>query len=670
MADTSSKQSVSWIHRLQFRIFSAAELVIRLLPIEVVIRLGRCLGWCAYWITGKYRRLAKENLGIAFSGEWTERQISDTARSHFVHLGGNLLAGFKLPLMPEAEILKRVTSEGTEHVLAADSAGRNIVYAVFHLSCWELLTQVPSLYVFGRTPGSVFQPLANPLINETVLQRRQKLGYRLFDRSEGFSGPMKFVREGGCLGVLVDQHAGDHGVWSPFFNRLASTTPLAALIAKRANALLLPILIQTNGVGRWKLKILPPVCGQTVDSSDGVEQTTAKINQVAEQVIRENPADWFWVHNRWKTPKPNFLLGNYRRGIALPQDSSPDDLKKFEVIVRSPNWLGDACMALPAIRALKGGRPDLRLTVFGPEKLRGLWRSQPEVEDYIGKNDGEGLLAVSQRIKATKVKFDAGILFTNSTRSTLEFWLAGIGRLVGQKGSMRSGLLNQICPESPKSSRPLHHAAKYLRIITHAGGLDSGIEALDQGGQEPKNREAAQPIKIGLCAGAEYGPAKRWPLERFAEVANRISEQLSPIVGIEWMLFGAPGESAMGESLSSQIRVTHQNRVGKTSLEGLISELRTCDLLLTNDTGTMHLAAALGVRTVSIFGSTEPSLTGPLGPQHHILRHHVPCSPCFKRECPMGHYDCMKGITVEQVVGSVVRIYQSGRTVDSKPAQT
>lgn len=111
----------------------------------------------------------------------------------------------------------------------------------------------------------------------------------------------------------------------------------------------------------------------------------------------------------------------------------------------------------------------------------------------------------------------------------------------------------------------------------------------------------------------------------------------------------------MGEELSQLVgdQIRHTNRVGKTKLAELITDLRTCRLLVTNDTGTMHLAAAIGVPTVSIFGSTEPVLTGPLGPQHTVIRHHVPCSPCFKRECPFGHYDCMTKVSPDQVAAAV-----------------
>ncbi len=141
-----------------------------------------------------------------------------------------------------AYVAARVTVEGMEHARAVADAGRPLLYAVCHLSCWELLTQSPSLFVSGRNPGSIYQPLANPFLNAHVKRRRQKLGYTLFDLSEGFAGPMKHVREQrGAIGVLVDQHAGDKGTWCPFFDRLASTTSLPALMALRCDAPLLPL---------------------------------------------------------------------------------------------------------------------------------------------------------------------------------------------------------------------------------------------------------------------------------------------------------------------------------------------------------------------------------------------------------------------------------------------
>jgi heptosyltransferase-2 len=627
-------------HWLAYVFFRGFEGLLRLLSMEMVWHLGRALGLASYALFGKYRRLALHNLEIAFGAEHDAAWRQRTARAHFASLGANLLCGLRLSLVPPEEVLRRVRIEGMEPAQQAAQDGRPVVYLLSHTSCWEVLAQVPRIFEFNREPATVYQPLRNPFLDALIKRRRRKRGYHLFDRQDGFTGPLKHLRAAGCLGVLIDQHAGDQGLWCPFLGRLASTTPIAALMAHRCRALMMPVTVYDDGPGRWRIVGRPPI--DTTTAGLSVEGLTCWMNQSLEAAVREQPSSWFWVHNRWKTPRPQFLLRRYKRGIALPEGVTPDGLQRFELLVRSPNWLGDACMALPAVRAMKAGRPDLRLTVFGPEKLRELWEAQPEVDAYIGKAGGEGLLAVAKRLRTAGPRWDAGILLTNSTRSTLEFWLAGLPRLVGYRGSLRSRLLDQRVKEPRVVGPPWHHARRYLHIARNCG---TDIEGFEQG--PPPAPPSPGPLRIGICAGAEYGPAKRWPLERFAEVLRTVGGERPDL---EWVFFGAPGEAAMGEELSRLVgMVRHRNRVGKTRLSELITELRDCRLLLTNDTGTMHLAAALGVPTISLFGSTEPVLTGPVGDRHRVLRHHVPCSPCFKRECPFGHYDCMTGLTPERV---------------------
>lgn len=634
-------------HYLVFLLFRCAEALVKILPLGAIARLGSFAAYAAWLVAGKYRRLAVDNLRIAFGKELSEHELKHLARRHFASLGSNLLCGFKLPLMDEADIVKRVKTEGIEHVTKIVAEGKPLLFAVCHLSCWELLTQVPSLFAHGRRGSSVYQPLGNPFLDAHVRRRREKRGYALFDRSQGFAEPLKFLRTGETtLGVLVDQHAGDKGVWCPFFDRLASTTPLAALMALRCDTPLVPIAIYDNGPGHWKLVCFPPVeSGEAKPTAEGI---TAALNLAVERMIRRAPHNWFWVHNRWKTPHPDFLLSQYRRGIVFPTGCDRSRLQPFQVLVRSPNWLGDACMAFPAVRALKRGRPDLRLTILAPAKLRDLWSSLPEVDDIIAKEPGDGAFAVARRIRDKRICYDAAVLLTNSTRSALELWLARIPRLAGFRGSLRSFFLNQITPEAPVGRPPEHHARRYLRLAAHAGANTDDPALFATGTPLPA---ADGTVRIGLCAGAEYGPAKRWPLERFAETASGLSAAYPQI---EWMLFGAPGEVELGRKLSALLTGRHINLIGKTSLAELIQQLRQCRALLTNDTGTMHLAAALGVPTVSIFGSTEPVLTGPLGARHIVLRHHVPCSPCFKRECPFGHYECMTGIQPAQVAQAVM----------------
>lgn len=637
---------------LVYGLFLMVELLLRLTPLRVCVWLGRKAGWLAWIFLGSYRRLAENNIRIAFGREKSEVWIRQTARRHFVCLGGNVVCGLKLPLMSQEAVESRVTTEGMEHVKALVDAGKPVLFAVCHLSCWELLTQVPALFTFGRPPASVFQSLGNPFLNRHLKRRREKLGYTLFDRADGFSGPMKHLRERkGAIGVLVDQHAGDKGVWCPFFDRLASTSNLIGLMSIRCETPILPLAVYDEGPGRWRLVCSPPVDSrEVIPTADGL---AAAMNVAVEQMVRRLPHNWFWVHNRWKTPNPHFLLSQYKRGIVYPAGYKAENLQPFNVLVRSPNWLGDACMTFPAVRALKRGRPDVRVTVLTPSKLTDLWCEMPEVDAVIRKGGHESIGVVAKRIRK-KGFFDVAVLFTNSTRSTLELKRAGIPRLVGYRGSLRSRWLDQIIPEDKKGEgRPLHHSERYLRIA-HCCGADLKRNDL----QAPVRRRPSGAL-LGICAGAEYGEAKRWPAERFTAVAANLSRRWPRI---EWLIFGAPGEQALGEKISSLLGATkHRNLVGKTSLKELVELLQECHVLVTNDTGTMHLAAAFGVPTVSIFGSTEPRLTGPLGNIHAVVRRHVSCSPCFKRECPFGHYDCMTGVTVERVERTVVQLLARNR---------
>jgi lipopolysaccharide heptosyltransferase II len=313
-------------------------------------------------------------------------------------------------------------------------------------------------------------------------------------------------------------------------------------------------------------------------------------------------------------------------------------------------------MSVPAVRAIKAGRPDARITIAAPEKIAPVWKLIPEVDVIIALPGSELLSSV--RLLRREPSFDVAILFPNSVRAALESWLTRIPRRVGYCGHSRRWLLNQIVPVPRKPGPPEHHSLRFLRIARECGAdtLESyrsqaGVQYPTRNVQTAINR---QPIKIGLCPGAEYGPAKRWLPKRFAEAAEKISSQSS----VQWILFGTPRDATVAAEIAAALGDHCVNRVGQTTLEQLIDELRECCLLLTNDTGAMHLAALLGVPVVAIFGSTEPRFTGPLGDGHIVLRHHVECSPCFLRECPID-FRCMKAVSVQEVANAVLSILRA-----------
>ena len=636
-----------------YLLYRAGSAIARALSLPLLFVLGEFLGFCAWLILPGYRRLARRNVSIAFGNEKSPRQLRHLVRRHFQRLGANLLCSVKLTSMPLEKMAAQIEAENLDAIHRELRAGHPVVLILSHLANWELFAHILPKFIGYVRNSTIYQKLGNRFIDEHVRRGRGRAGVEMFDRREGFENAIKLLRGGGAIGILSDQHAGDHGLWAPFFGRLASTSPLPALLAKRTGAALVGVAIYTTGRAHWQIVVSP-----ALDPKAGsVESLTAKINELIASQIRRAPEDWFWVHNRWKTPKPDFLLARYRRGVHLPSNISAQDLKPFRILIRSSNWLGDAVMSVPAIRAIKAGRPDAHITVAVPSKIASMWKLVPEVSEIIPLPN-KSLLATVRSIRRQS-RFDVVILFPNSLRAALETWLTGIPRRVGYRGHFRSWLLNQIICQRETPGPIEHQADRYMRVARELGAnvQDNWREALprvrdisDGTGTVPPGDEC---VKLALSPGAEYGLAKRWLPQRFAEVAAVVAAKLS----VQWILLGTAKDVAVGEMIARTLGHSCVNRVGQTTLEQLIDELRECRLLLTNDTGTMHLASLLGVPTVAIFGSTEPRLTGPLGDRHIIVRHQVECSPCFLRECPID-FRCMKAVSVDEAINGVLALLQ------------
>jgi heptosyltransferase-2 len=319
-------------------------------------------------------------------------------------------------------------------------------------------------------------------------------------------------------------------------------------------------------------------------------------------------------------------------------------------IVRSPNPLGDACMAMPAVRALKRARPGIHLTIICRENLAPLWEACDAVDAVIPFAKGLSPLAVGRAIRAHGA-FDAGLLLPNSFRSALELRLGGVRRLAGFAGHQRRLLLKLAVPEIAPAT-PRHDAFRYLDLV-RALGVPTGSdeETLAIPPAPTPIAAATREVHLGLCPGAEYGNAKRYPVERYAKAVALLRERRPDLV-VRVSIYGSPAERGIGDELAALLDEPRVNRAGETTIGGLVDELRTCHLVATNDTGTMHLAAALGVPTIAIFGSTDPDLTAPLGRGHRIVREQVDCSPCFLRECPID-YRCMLRIEPDRVTHAI-----------------
>lgn len=372
---------------------------------------------------------------------------------------------------------------------------------------------------------------------------------------------------------------------------------------------------------------------------------------------------------------------------------SPHPIERGEVrhlLVRGVNWLGDAVMTTPAILRLRERFPGSRITLLCPEKLRDLWTSHPAVDAVLSFAPGEGVLAVSRRLRAAGA--DTAVVFPNSFRSTLEVWGAGVPRRVGSGRFPRTWLLTDRVAEDPgivrmrkrteaevrrlvaapsvgdgsgnrtaypTNSHQLHH---YLRLAAHLGADPGPLAPRLQAAPEATRAMAARLAEagaldrplVGLNAGAEYGPAKRWPLECFADAARSLAAR----TGARFVIFGGKADLPLAHDLAGRLGegIPRTILAGQTTLAELMAALSLCRVLVTNDTGPMHLAAALGVPVVAPFGSTSPELTGPGlpgDPRHRLLLGQAACAPCFLRTCPVD-FRCLRSITPEAVVAATL----------------
>ena len=325
------------------------------------------------------------------------------------------------------------------------------------------------------------------------------------------------------------------------------------------------------------------------------------------------------------------------------------------LVIRAPNWLGDAVMALPAMGAVRRTFPRSTLAVAAPASVA------PMFEELTAAGQDE-VLTVEQKSEVAAVRagrFDLAILLPNSIRSAWVVRRAAIPHRWGLAGGGRGWLLTRSV--RPRE-RPRHQAARYLALMDtlgmngdHDQPRVSVTERTVERARDLLARNGLNPSHtiVGIAPGAAYGHAKRWPPSRMAEVARRLAAR-----GASCILVGAAGDRDAGREIESALPSAAGvvNLIGRTDLRLFAGVLRHCAAFVSNDSGAMHLAAAVGVPVIAIFGPTDERVTGPIGNpgNNDVLIHQVFCRPCMLRDCPIDHR-CMKRITVDTVFGAVVK---------------
>ena len=339
----------------------------------------------------------------------------------------------------------------------------------------------------------------------------------------------------------------------------------------------------------------------------------------------------------------------------------------MRILIRASNWVGDAVLNLPALQAILRRFVGAEVIVLARELVAPIFDSIPELAGVIGyrglRRAGSApsdALGFWQAVKVLRgLRFTKAYLFQNAFEAALLCFLAGIPNRTGYSTDGRAFLLTKAIPV--KVGRGVHHRDYYLNML-RAAGIDCASESLPKLNVAVRDQEEADEILAGLfggegpgfiaiCPGATFGPAKRWPAASFAGVVDWVWEK----TGLASVVLGSSYERRLTSSVCQQAKARCFDLGGRTTLMQAAGILRRARLAISNDSGLMHLAAAVGVPVLGIFTSTDPRATGPLGPGHRVLRASVPCSPCFRRSCRL-NYECMSSITVEQVGKEVERM--------------
>jgi heptosyltransferase-2 len=338
--------------------------------------------------------------------------------------------------------------------------------------------------------------------------------------------------------------------------------------------------------------------------------------------------------------------------------------------VRATNWLGDAVMSLPAIRAIRGIFPHARIMVVARPWVADLYARESSIDQVIPyeAKTASARIAFARRLRDEW--FDGVILLQNAFDAALMAWMARIPERIGYNRDGRGWLLTRAIRVPEAGEIPRHERFYYLELLRRAGLMErfpetdairlEGAEAArESGAAHLRALGIAEPV-VGISPGASYGNAKRWLPERFAETAACLRDTRA-----SFLVFGSSGEREMCAVVVRQLEamgLAARNLAGETTLREFIDLAAACRLFLTNDSGAMHVASALSVPTVAVFGATDDVTTGPTGPLARVVREHAECSPCLLRECPIDHR-CMTRVTAVRVASVAHELWKESATL-------
>ncbi len=326
----------------------------------------------------------------------------------------------------------------------------------------------------------------------------------------------------------------------------------------------------------------------------------------------------------------------------------------MRILIVAPSWIGDTILAQPLLALLKRNHPAARIDVLAPDWSAPLLARMDEVDAVIANpfRHGEFNFGARRALgrRLASADYAECYVLPNSWKSALAPFFAGIPRRIGYQGESRYLLLNRR--HRPDAAR---HPQLVQRYAALAGPLPDSLP-MPHLTSTTQQQEAARRVldlpldaaPIVFCPGAEYGPAKRWPAQHYAALAQLVASPRRPV----WLI-GSEKDAATGDAIAATAGGAAINLCGRSTLEQAIDLIASASCVVSNDSGLMHVAAALDRPLIALYGSSSAAYTPPLSQEARIISRKLPCSPCFKRECPLGHFDCLNGIDPQRVATAI-----------------
>ncbi len=467
---------------------------------------------------------------------------------------------------------------------------KGILLLIPHTTLMEALTALPALTGLPRRTSVLYRAFKSPVLEKIILGRREKHGVRLLNRSTGVRTLIREIQAGQIGAILFDQSSGEKGSLISFMGRVAAVSDLPDIIAKHTDLNAFIFAIKRTSFWRGELVV------EKLDNSKRAPSLALQAHQWLENYLK-NPVtstDWLWTHRRWKVlDRPREVLGFAGREVLQKSWSE----KKTRIFVRLPNWLGDVVMALPMLRALRASRPDVHITYLSRSAYIPLLNKFPLADRFIGL-PADGLPSWILCSRLSHEHPDASIALTNSIRGDIEMLVTGAKIRIGLR---REGYARPLLTDGYAILRrnlETTHQSKVLEEMFKHFGLTTEVSYAPFT-MNPFNRNGP----IGFVPGSSNTPEKRYPAELWRDLAIKLNRPIA--------LFGSPTEQEIGQTISHNLPLV-TDFIGKTALDGLADELSKCSLIIGNDTGAIHLANALGIPTIVLYGPTSPLRTRPV----------------------------------------------------------